>query len=915
MELKNYQKTVLEDVSNYIEALSDTKDCSKAYDQLWDSKGYNIGKDGVRAYRRTFEGTPDVCLKVPTGGGKTFIACAALKTIFSGMPRDNKLVIWLVPSSAILQQTKDALKNPDHPYRQRLNADFSGRVTVYDIEELLNGQNFNPQVLQDQLSICVLSYSSMRTSNPDNRRMYRQNGALGTFMDFTKGQDEELGIPPSLMGVINALSPVIVLDESHNAGSSLTKKALSSMNPSFILELTATPKKDSNIISIVTAGTLKKENMVKIPMIVYGRPDVEHVIYTTMDYRNTLEKAAELEYKKSGRYVRPIALIQAQPKNDEESVTFESIKSLLVKSGIPEEQIAIKVSTKDELKGVDLKDKDCQIRYIITVNALKEGWDCPFAYILASIARRSSETEVEQIVGRVLRQPGAARFEDPILNMSYIITSSKVFHETLQGVSTGLKDAGFTEKDYRVGSTPTLDDYTGGDDEGSEGDQSAIDKQENGNDKSGEESGDTEGDYFDPTVVAGLNGNGQGTTPGLAPEDTSGGGTNQVTSDSGKSGGHDQGESGSKIDPDEARKLGGEYNEEHEGDDEEEGGDFTEYSRKAKMKSEFEEDAKTIKIPKFMYRGSSSLFGDYVAVLSDKALTEGFKLSKMDRQINYSLTDINAGKWELRGGDEVLKYSVLSKEEMEQQRNRFREVESKDDAEVQKFTSEIIALLNRMDDIETSEIKRYVALLIEDMSLDTLNSARKNPKEIAAKIKQKIESLAKDYRVKQFDEKCTSSDILCDLKNKDGYYTFPLKIDPHDGVKSSISYAKSLYERCQGVSGLEERILHVIDRCDNVLWWHRVVSRGVDEFSLNGPIGHYPDFIVRTKTGVTVLIEAKGSQLDNPDTELKMKIGSEWERCAGSAFKYYMVFEFEEKKAKGSISSEKLEEYLSRLKP
>lgn len=909
MELKTYQKTVLEDVSNYIEALSVTGDCSKAYNQVWDSKGYSTGKEGFRAYKRTFEGVPDICLKVPTGGGKTFIACAALKTIFSSMPRANKLVIWLVPSSAILEQTKSALKNPDHPYRQKLNADFSGRVTIYDIEELLHGQNFNPQVIEDQLSICVLSYSSMRTNNTDNRRMYRQNGALGTFAELTKGQNEnDLGINPSLMGVINALSPVIVLDESHNAGSKLTKTALSKMNPSFILELTATPKKDSNIISIVTAGTLKRENMVKIPMIVYGRPDVEHVLYTTMDYRNTLEKAAELEYKKSGRYLRPIALIQAQPKNDEDSVTFENIKSLLVKSGIPEEQIAIKVSSKDELKGVNLNDKSCQIRYIITVNALKEGWDCPFAYILASIARRSSETEVEQIVGRVLRQPGAARFEDPILNMSYIITSSRVFHETLQGVSEGLKDAGFTEKDYRVGTTSTLDEYTEEEGESSGEKQGSTGAEGTGQESGGAQPGDGEGDYFDPTVVAGLNKDGQSTTP-------SGTGTAHTTSDSGGSSTDDKGGSGNNIDPEEARKLGGEYDKEHEGDDEEDEGDFMEFNRKAKMKSDFEEDAKAIKIPRFMYRGSSSLFGDYVAVLSDKALTEGFKLSKMDRQINYSLTDINAGKWELRGGDEVLKYSVLSKEEMDQQRNRFREVESKDDAEVQKFTAEIINLLNRMDDIETSEIKRYVALLIEDMSLDTLNSARKNPKEIAAKIRYKIESLAKEYRVKQFDEKCTSSDILCDLSNKEGYYTFPPKIDPHDGVKTSISYAKSLYERCQGVSGLEERILHVIDRCDNVLWWHRVVSRGVDEFSLNGPIGHYPDFIVRTKTGVTVLIEAKGSQLDNPDTELKMKIGSEWEKCAGSAFKYYMVFEFEEKKAKGSISSEKLEEYLSRLKP
>ena len=46
---------------------------------------------------------------------------------------------------------------------------------------------------------------------------------------------------------------------------------------------------------------------------------------------------------------------------------------------IPKKEIAIKTGDKDELKNVDLLFPDCPIRYIITVNALKEGWDYPFA--------------------------------------------------------------------------------------------------------------------------------------------------------------------------------------------------------------------------------------------------------------------------------------------------------------------------------------------------------------------------------------------------------------------------------------------------------------------------------------------------------------------------------------------------------
>lgn len=896
MELKSYQQSVIDDVKKYIEFLSESNDCSKAYNQLWDFKGYRVGTDGIKAYKNTFKGVPDVCMKVPTGGGKTFIACAALKTIFNSMPRDNKIVLWMVPSSAILEQTKKNLRDPNHPYRQRLNADFSGQINVYDVEELLNGQNFNPQIIQDQLSICILSYSSMRASNPDNRRMYRQNGALFTFNTITKGQEEKLGDSPSLMGIFNALSPVIVLDESHNAGSTLTKTALESTNPSFILELTATPKKDSNIITIVTAATLKKENMVKIPLIVYGRPDVEHVIYTTIDYRKTLEAAAQKEFEKSGRYVRPIALIQAQPKIEGDAVTFEEIKKQLVKAGIPEEQIAIKVSNKDELKNVDLLSKDCPVRFIITVNALKEGWDCPFAYVLSSIARRSSDTEVEQIIGRILRQPNACKFDDSILNMSYVITSSKVFHDTLDEVSKGLQAVGFTKKDYRAGNAETLDNYIPGlgADNGS---GTSTEANNSGNTSTEDPNDDGPTIPFDPEKVKDLVDKGNN------------------SSDSGTSNEKGETSDAGAIDPESVRDKAKEYEAEHKDDDEEDGGIFTEFNRKSKMKTEFVEDATSVKIPKFMYRSTSEFFGDFKAPLSDKSLTKGFKLSQKDRDIDFSLTDINAGKWELRGSEDELKYVALTKKELDDQRSRFREVQSKDDAEVKKFANEIITELNQMDDIETPEIKRYVEMIIDDMSLDTLNNARKNTKETAGKIKDKIKSLAKTYRMSKFEEMCTSSDIVIDIDRKDGFYKFPEKIDPHDAVKKSIPYAKSLYEKCQGVSGLEERILQIIDRSDNVLWWHRVVASGKDEFSLNGPIGHYPDFIARTKTGVTILIEAKGSQLNNPDTKLKIKIGQEWEKRAGSCFKYYMVFENEDQKAEGSISSDKLEEYLGKLKP
>jgi type III restriction enzyme len=93
-------------------------------------------------------------------------------------------------------------------------------------------------------------------------------------------------------------------------------------------------------------------------------------------------------------------------------------------------------------------DRNCPVKYIITVNALKEGWDCPNAYILASLADKSSAVEVEQILGRVLRQPYVTKHQEPLLNMSFVLTASVKFQETLDNIVKSLQEAGFSKDDY-----------------------------------------------------------------------------------------------------------------------------------------------------------------------------------------------------------------------------------------------------------------------------------------------------------------------------------------------------------------------------------------------------------------------------------------------------------------------------------
>ena len=102
MELKNYQRTVIADLTHYLELLNETKNYSAAFNSFWQEKSV----PSLGSYQDILPGVPNLCFKVPTGGGKTFIACNAIRPVFDALPlTKTKAVVWLVPSDAILAQT------------------------------------------------------------------------------------------------------------------------------------------------------------------------------------------------------------------------------------------------------------------------------------------------------------------------------------------------------------------------------------------------------------------------------------------------------------------------------------------------------------------------------------------------------------------------------------------------------------------------------------------------------------------------------------------------------------------------------------------------------------------------------------------------------------------------------------------
>jgi type III restriction enzyme len=880
MELKNYQHKVIKDLEHYLEYVQRFKKTDTAFNKFWEDRigPYNsLSGDGMQPYKNTIPNAAHVCIKVPTAGGKTFIACNALNTIFSAYSYElPKLVIWLVPWSNLLDQTFNNLSNPDHPYRQKLDSLFNHRVEVYQKKDLLYGSNFNPGVVKEQLSIIVMSFSSLRARNKEDRKVYQENGELAPFSSQYKDKSHLLEDTDetALINVIRSLNPVLVVDESHNAESDLSVEMLNALNPSFVLDLTATPKDNSNIVSLVPAIELKKEHMVKLPVIVYNHHDKTEVINNALHLQHKLELLSIEEEKNGGKYIRPIILFQAQPRTDEDNTTFDKLKQQLLKVGIPEGQIKIKTAEKDELKGIDLNSKDCEVRYIITINALKEGWDCPFAYILASLADKSSAVDVEQILGRVLRQPYVMQHSASLLNISYVLTASAKFNETLQNIVRGLQASGFSEKDYR-----DKDDMP--EDVKNKAIESPLER------------------FLFPEQQEELI---------KKEEDIE---LNRITYNP---------DSDSKVDIKvaalvEIESMAEEQNQEMLAEIERQNQQpideniFQEMGDKVKRYKIIDankEIASQIKLPQFFLQvQQSDVFGTNRIFLNQESLLNNFKLGNEDSKIDFDQISSDLYKVDI---------VQIKKDEYAPRFIKIEDMKVKDpivdyilakpkEGQIKDIAHQLIQLVGDMYPIPDPEIRTYVERILKQLDPEQLQDILVRKWTYSEKIKARIRLHADTYAEGRFLDLIKIGKVTTTPT-----WNFPEMIVP-GALGSSIG--NSLYEREGAMNNFETTVITDIASLPNIAFWHRNLGRGKG-FSINGyKSNHFPDFIAVSKSGKVIIIETKGDDRDNSDSSAKCRLGNKWAELAGKEFSYFMVFD--KKVIPDAFTVEKAKELIRQL--
>lgn len=482
MELKHYQQTALTILRQYLSALKDAQAKRVEAAKLnitfkWDEAAWeSIGRNFYKPRKNGLgEFVPMVCFKVPTGGGKTLLAVKAIDVInslYRGI--QTGLVLWIVPTSQIYNQTLKALRDRAHPYRIQLNMASGDRTVILEKDSM-----FSPDDVHNNLVVLLLMLPSANRQNKETLKMFQDRGGFESFFPAEDHYQEHLDllkripnldaydaangmmtriVKTSLGNTLRILNPTIILDEGHKTYGELAQSTLLGFNPSFVLELSATPDSNySNILVNISGQDVLREGMIKLDIHVDNRSSVNW--HDTMRqshlHRKKLEEIALLYENETGTYIRPICLIQVERTGAKQReagfIHAEDVREFLIaRCNVLPDEIAVKSSERDDIENIDLLSRDSSIRYIITKQALQEGWDCPFAYVLTVLTNPKAAIGITQLVGRILRQPYARKTGRIELDESYVFCYKDTAGDLLRAVRRGLVDEGLGDLTSRV---------------------------------------------------------------------------------------------------------------------------------------------------------------------------------------------------------------------------------------------------------------------------------------------------------------------------------------------------------------------------------------------------------------------------------------------------------------------------------
>lgn len=859
--LKKYQKETLEALEKFLKLVLKTSDVKKAYEEFT-SEEYGVsGVYNDRVFDTDdYKKIPYVCLRLPTGGGKTFLASCTIPLVSKEyLGRDYPLVIWLVPTTAILEQTYNCLKERSHPYRRVLDDTFEGNVNILRVDDALN---ISKSDLESNLNIIISTNQSFKDRTAEGRRVYRQNGSLevhfternirkGKVLQCYEGTKKPI---PSLVNLINMNQPLIIVDEAHNARTGLTFETLERFNPSCIIEYTATPKTEgidrSNVLYRVSAATLKAEKMIKMPIVLLTNEDWQVTVNNAVQKQKELEEIAKKEETIKSEYIRPIILFQAEHDSQiEATINVNEVKNFLINTcNIPEEQVAVATGDERGIEGKNLNERSEPIRFIITKQALKEGWDCPFAYVFCSVANIGSSKDIEQLLGRVLRMPNVEKKQNDELNKAYAFVSSKNFYQTAMNLQDSLTQGGFDSKEARQ-----LIEISNA--------QPAL------------------GDFFGNPVRTFTNLPETRVIPKEIKEKIEINRSNNTITFN------------KPITIKERDTLKEIFKNE---DDKEIIEQIYNYTNRIKLDYVSpQKKGEVFSVPQLLldFDGEVRVFDEECLILPDWNLVKcSSKLTEKEFPVKVDAGDMglidldDRGNVTVKHSDSTIQIeltSLIVSSNMDRN-GLIKWLVKECRNEIVPHAQSVVYINNVIDSLMNERNLNVEQLVYKRMLLRET-------------IIEKIKSLIKEVKKKGFQSYFSFADKVSDNKNKfelGNDFKFTSDYPANETYNGSIRYQKHFFETIGDMNGEEAECAFNIDSNSNVKYWIRNLDRkGDSSFSLPTSTDRfYPDFVVMLNSGVIVLIEYKGANLyGTEDSKEKRVIGDFYASHSAGKCKFLMT--------------------------
>lgn len=405
-----------------------------------------------------------------TASGKTLILADAV----SGIAQRSvvkPVVLWLSKASVVVAQTYKNLS--DGGMYHNLLEDFEVQ-TLADYDE----------AALRQVNSSFLYFATVGTFNQERK----QAGSLNVFKsgidDANVSTWESLKIRPDANNYRRPL--IVVYDEAHNLSDNQTALLLELAPDAFLLA-TATSRlplkfstdviehlkrsggfTDAGLEATVDAVRVADSGLIKNEVALIGRQaPMEDVLREMMQAQKLASKAARaqgLPNPVKAVYVCKTNVTADSGERDDPKQPFNRRRAppILIWRFLTEE---LKVKADEIAVYCDLKvdkayplpsefvllkggDSDYErfvagdFRHIIFNQGLQEGWDDPYVYFAYIDKSIGSKVQAEQIIGRLLRQPGRTHYKDQRLNTAQIfvrVESTGVFEEVVTSVEKKIK--------------------------------------------------------------------------------------------------------------------------------------------------------------------------------------------------------------------------------------------------------------------------------------------------------------------------------------------------------------------------------------------------------------------------------------------------------------------------------------------